>query len=1074
MASAVLPSSTNETFNFARLCRLVVDVGSQALRDTFDAIHPPTSLHLVLTHQPVHAKLQFLKKKRVLNPTQWGKLYPNVPSSVSSADFDIVLLVVLLRNICGLVPPSTGWDSLPPPTDMSKEANIARLKYYRNTVYGHASEASVDDTQFNSYWQDISSAILGLAGAGYGVAISKLKNESMDLETKDHYTQLLKQWKQDDDNIKETDTKENYRRLPKLWRQHEGYIKETGTGVCHKQLLKEKKQFNEMFREMKEQIRQEVQQVESQMQQVESQMQQMESRMQQIKSELQDSQEKFDSSMRNREQSRQESQQMKSKIQYLEEKFDSLMVDDTRNGERTRVNPERLESEIGILKEKLKTVQSQPSTKKKLWVEDSTEIVDGIRQLYKVREGWLAPFSWCEDFGFSIDDIYTELKVISSKKTVGTVTYRVVRMSEMFNPHEGCEEPRVVLVEGKPGVGKTTFCHKVVFDWATQKRAAKNCFGKFFTILLIKCCEVQSGLWEAIDDQLLPRDVVDYQKKRFFDFIRHNQSKVLLVLDGLDEVSEIKVPMFSEIIQGRVLPKCRVIVTARHEVGVKVRRYCNMLLEVKGFTDEDARRFITKFFQTEKALANRLLVQLHDDRNLQDLAASPLNCTVLCLVLKDFNGRFPQSRSKLYMVMVECILRRYRAKKQLSETREDLVQIYESQLRHLGSIALKGLLEDNLDFDEEELEKHKARDLPGLGFLSFQPGSSKLRPTRRYGFLHRTFQEFFAALNLGCQIIKKEISTDSVAADERYRHQLKEVLPFTFGILAARYEETAENLVRSMATQLNEEEEEHVAGGLAFAFKGINECKNDNSCDEKLARALGACLQIEVIDLSGTRIDKAFAVLLANVLKTGRAVKILKLSGSNAGDYLTATVVEGLKRNASLAQLNLSHNKIGDAGAAALADCLKNNISLAKLDLPNNEIAVAGAAALAECLLTNTSLTELDLGGNNIVDAGAAALSECLKGNKSLTELSLSGNYIGDAGAAALAESLKCNKSLIKLDLSRNEIGGDGFAALAECLTGNMTLTALNVSHNGIGYAGVSALTKHLDDFMSAIGGDVF
>ncbi|XP_022807051.1 nucleotide-binding oligomerization domain-containing protein 2-like isoform X4 [Stylophora pistillata] len=1005
MASAVLPSSTNETFNFARLCRLVVDVGSQALRDTFDAIHPPTSLHLVLTHQPVHAKLQFLKKKRVLNPTQWGKLYPNVPSSVSSADFDIVLLVVLLRNICGLVPPSTGWDSLPPPTDMSKEANIARLKYYRNTVYGHASEASVDDTQFNSYWQDISSAILGLAGAGYGVAISKLKNESMDLETKDHYTQLLKQWKQDDDNIKETDTKENYRRLPKLWRQHEGYIKETGTGVCHKQLLKEKKQFNEMFREMKEQIRQEVQQVESQMQQVESQMQQMESRMQQIKSELQDSQEKFDSSMRNR---------------------------------------------------------------------DSTEIVDGIRQLYKVREGWLAPFSWCEDFGFSIDDIYTELKVISSKKTVGTVTYRVVRMSEMFNPHEGCEEPRVVLVEGKPGVGKTTFCHKVVFDWATQKRAAKNCFGKFFTILLIKCCEVQSGLWEAIDDQLLPRDVVDYQKKRFFDFIRHNQSKVLLVLDGLDEVSEIKVPMFSEIIQGRVLPKCRVIVTARHEVGVKVRRYCNMLLEVKGFTDEDARRFITKFFQTEKALANRLLVQLHDDRNLQDLAASPLNCTVLCLVLKDFNGRFPQSRSKLYMVMVECILRRYRAKKQLSETREDLVQIYESQLRHLGSIALKGLLEDNLDFDEEELEKHKARDLPGLGFLSFQPGSSKLRPTRRYGFLHRTFQEFFAALNLGCQIIKKEISTDSVAADERYRHQLKEVLPFTFGILAARYEETAENLVRSMATQLNEEEEEHVAGGLAFAFKGINECKNDNSCDEKLARALGACLQIEVIDLSGTRIDKAFAVLLANVLKTGRAVKILKLSGSNAGDYLTATVVEGLKRNASLAQLNLSHNKIGDAGAAALADCLKNNISLAKLDLPNNEIAVAGAAALAECLLTNTSLTELDLGGNNIVDAGAAALSECLKGNKSLTELSLSGNYIGDAGAAALAESLKCNKSLIKLDLSRNEIGGDGFAALAECLTGNMTLTALNVSHNGIGYAGVSALTKHLDDFMSAIGGDVF
>ncbi len=111
--------------------------------------------------------------------------------------------MVLLRNICGLHAPATGWDSLPPPADTSKEANIARVKYYRNTVYGHASQASVDDATFNTYWQDISNPLVALGGASYGAAINRLKNECMDPDTEEHYRELLKQWKKDEDSIKD-------------------------------------------------------------------------------------------------------------------------------------------------------------------------------------------------------------------------------------------------------------------------------------------------------------------------------------------------------------------------------------------------------------------------------------------------------------------------------------------------------------------------------------------------------------------------------------------------------------------------------------------------------------------------------------------------------------------------------------------------------------------------------------------------------------------------------------------------------------------------------------------------------
>ena len=120
--------STKETTNYARLCRVLVDVGTCALRDCFDAICAPPTLHTFLAaSQPT---LKSLRSRRIITATQWGKLFPVIPASVSSKHFDITLLMPLLRNICGLTPPVTGWDVLPAATNLSCEADIARVKYF--------------------------------------------------------------------------------------------------------------------------------------------------------------------------------------------------------------------------------------------------------------------------------------------------------------------------------------------------------------------------------------------------------------------------------------------------------------------------------------------------------------------------------------------------------------------------------------------------------------------------------------------------------------------------------------------------------------------------------------------------------------------------------------------------------------------------------------------------------------------------------------------------------------------------------------------------------------------------------
>ena len=199
-------ASTQENTNFACLCRFLVDVGCMVLRDVFDSIHPPANLYVILSSPSVDPTLQSLRDRHVLSSLQWEKLFPVFALNVSSANFDVSLLMILLRSICGLSPPtSTGnWDKLPPDSDDSTEANLVRIKCYRNEVYVYASEASLDDPTFNELWQKISSAFLDLAPGTnktkYETAIKQLKTEHMDPAVMAHYQKLLNDWMNEGDD----------------------------------------------------------------------------------------------------------------------------------------------------------------------------------------------------------------------------------------------------------------------------------------------------------------------------------------------------------------------------------------------------------------------------------------------------------------------------------------------------------------------------------------------------------------------------------------------------------------------------------------------------------------------------------------------------------------------------------------------------------------------------------------------------------------------------------------------------------------------------------------------------------
>jgi len=158
-APSPLASSVEKT-NGAKLSRLLIDGGTTVLRNVFDRYHPPANLAADLNAN--YHTLNTLKTRRVLHKPQWDLLFPPGGATPDSKTFDITLLFLLLTNICGLSPPLSGWHKLPPSSDTSREANLTRIKLYRNELYGHVTSTGVQTAVFNVKWQEISTVLVAL------------------------------------------------------------------------------------------------------------------------------------------------------------------------------------------------------------------------------------------------------------------------------------------------------------------------------------------------------------------------------------------------------------------------------------------------------------------------------------------------------------------------------------------------------------------------------------------------------------------------------------------------------------------------------------------------------------------------------------------------------------------------------------------------------------------------------------------------------------------------------------------------------------------------------------------------
>ena len=182
--------------NHSRICQLLIGKGGNAFRSVLQTkvnrSPPPSTLDSFLKANKI-----FLRNLRVVTPTQWDLLFP-ASGLPDSKDFDITLLTILLRNICGLASPASGWKVMPPAGDTSESAEILRIKMFRNEVYAHLPCPEIEDAEFERLWQEISKPLIKL-----GIPqqeIDDLKEAPLSSE-EESYIQELKEWKEFEDGM---------------------------------------------------------------------------------------------------------------------------------------------------------------------------------------------------------------------------------------------------------------------------------------------------------------------------------------------------------------------------------------------------------------------------------------------------------------------------------------------------------------------------------------------------------------------------------------------------------------------------------------------------------------------------------------------------------------------------------------------------------------------------------------------------------------------------------------------------------------------------------------------------------
>ena len=656
------------------------------------------------------------------------------------------------------------------------------------------------------------------------------------------------------------------------------------------------------------------------------------------------------------------------------------------------------------------------------------------------------------------------LKIRAKKKE--KVTYE-----EVFGEYK---EGAFILVEGRPGSGKTTLACKITRDWAVDSSILR--YASYVFLLPLR------GYKEN-------RNLIDLFRS-VLKLAGRNGKGFCFILDGLDEWRKQEGHQTDKdimsIISRDSLPQAMVIVMSRPAEANEYREKATKRVEVIGFSKTQVYEYIDMYpfkqicdsEDESKAMPTELKEYLGMHKNALHICYLPVHAAMMCFLYSLKVDVMPETETQIYDYFTRSIILRKLQQKDSSVKLRSLDDMDEHCKMHFSKVC-------KLAFSMLCEKKQVVQESQDFSTSSQEPPNSLLTidsMAQIYGldnvmtFLHLTLQEYLAARHITglsleeqMEVIQQHGTCDrmpnmwkfycGINSDHNSKAVVFEALMKTVKMNHMYKVECAYESQRpELCTKMVEVE----SGSLIFHSLSLTPV-NSTALGYVLAQSTlhPSALDMRVctsdsIDQDDVEIDK-------------RLESISRVASSPALDL--GNFISSIRSN--IPDLINQYLAMKEEDGKALVDKIKGwysfltskNVSMFGIDvgtvddlltsllIDTNKLFVSESSKpVIEALhLCAPHLCELNVSQNVFGPEGTAVVSEALKHCSSLKKLDISANLIGSKGASSLASGLKYCIKLEELGIFVNKIDKEGERVIAAATVNLPKLANINVSWNMIG-----------------------
>ncbi len=637
--------------------------------------------------------------------------------------------------------------------------------------------------------------------------------------------------------------------------------------------------------------------------------------------------------------------------------------------------------------------------------------------------------------------------VLIQQKPMSTRNYYTIRgdMDDILESKEVAEyeevfreyrEGAVVLVEGRPGSGKTTLVNKLTRDWATGKKVLQG--AKIVFLVTLRLLNV-SGREKSLLD-LLQIFYGEGLSKIVEQCLREGKGKgACFILDGLDEypIESKKNLVIDQLLFSKTfLPHSMVIVASRPVATEKLKTMCKTRIEVVGFSKDQIYSYVRTYPFNDRSpgMACKMTEFLDQHPNVLHMCYLPVHAAMICFLFNILEGNLPHRETQIYEKFTIATILKHKARKgedfQLKSL-EDLSGDEKEWFHSIYKLAFDMLINSQLVISKSDAKVSLCPDSV-LGLLTVECTSLYHGKEDLFNFSHLTLQEFLAA-NYLC----KTKLTERMLLQEPC---LKNVWKFYCGLMQYNNIVVAKTIIGS------------VFHDFLYRVRCAYESRDVELCDILLPQgvleikkvflnsmdciALGYVISkstepVEEIILDNCKwVEEGMMLLGSEILSIKlQSIKILKLF--TAKDvlwedlfmYLVPFLEELSLNNAKvdpyiieyfnrLCKLKITESHLDSDWIGVLSNAMTIGFYVQFLDLSSNSIGSYGASVLAKGLKFTNELKSLNLNSNNIGSHGAIALASALQSCSQLESLSLNDNCIHETECWTLKEKLSFCKML--------------------------------------------------------------